>query len=175
MKTLIYFFSGLIVFLLFSCGPNNFPKSGTVEQTKENYKFPESKGAVNDLENILSENEELQLNGLIDSFRNNIKSDVLLLTTDTIYYFDDIKNYMHVASKQWGRGHAINPYGITIAVSKKLYQARISTGDSIFAVIPDSLIGNILDEKMVPDFKKNYFFSGIKAGLRELGNELKKD
>ncbi|MEO9003222.1 MAG: TPM domain-containing protein, partial [Ginsengibacter sp.] len=51
--------------------------------------------------------------------------------------------------------------GVLILVSKSEHKARIETGYGMEGVLPDILAKQIIDQRMIPFFKNNDYYSGL--------------
>ena len=67
----------------------------------------------------------------------------------------------------------MGPKGILIVFSMKQRQVRIETGSEIWGRLTDEEAKSIIDEIMVPEFKKENYFKGLLKGITAIGTELK--
>ena len=165
----------IFIFLGLTCGKTNaqnensqnrpIPELNPLELEKKN--FPKALFFVNDYEHLLSNDEILDLEVIINDFRIATKNEILVVTIDNIApytnisnYTLDLSNYLHV-----GQG---NGNGLTIVVSKKLRKVQICTSDKTEKNISDDKCSKVINEFMIPNFKNDKYFYGLKSGLLEL-------
>jgi uncharacterized protein len=74
---------------------------------------------------------------------------------------------LHVA-EQWKPGQKGKDNGLLLTVALKERKYRFETGYGLESVLPDSLLGSIGREKMVPFFKEGKYGEGIAAATKEV-------
>jgi uncharacterized protein len=129
-------------------------------------KIPAPKGRVNDFEHLLTSREEQTLDSLLALFEKQTTNQLALVTLDSNYTsataFDDFIISLHNA---WGVGLKGKNNGIVVGISAQLRSIRISNGQGILARLSDAETLQIIDQIMIPEFKKGAFFTGIRNGL----------
>lgn len=137
--------------------------------------LPEPIGFVNDFENILSQEEEKELNKLIAEYEKKTTVEITIVTIPTSATseekFNDLSLYI---AKSWGVGKKAKNNGILIAISKGYSRIRIQNGLGIEQIITDEETKKLIDEKMIPHFKKSNYNTGLKNGVKEYFFILKK-
>ena len=129
-------------------------------------KIPAPKGWVNDFEHLLTSREEQTLDSLLALFEKQTTNQLALVTLDsnftTAAAFDDFIISLH---NSWGVGLKGKNNGIVVGISAQLRRIRISNGEGIIARLSDAETARIIDEIMIPEFKKGAYFTGIQNGL----------
>jgi uncharacterized protein len=138
------------------------------------YALPQPSGWVNDYANILSLDEKMQLNTLIDSIEKNTTAEISIVTVPSL----DGKPVEEVALNyltEWGVGKKANDNGIVILVapSERLY--RIEVGYGAEGVVNDARAGRIGREILALYFKEKQYGEGLKLAVEEIGGLLKND
>lgn len=129
-------------------------------------------GWTRDFEHIYSSAETIQLDSLINNFEKETTIKIAIVTIPgdlaTKESFDSLT--LSIAN-QWGVG--IDD-GVLIGISKGLRKIRINNGAAIETKITDDETKKIIDDMMIPEFKKGDFFAGTKKGLMALMQRLRK-
>ena len=126
-----------------------------------------TKSWIFDNENILSHEEEDTLNQIIIKFEKETTNEVVIVTTDNIGDHNKMVFYAVDFGNRLGVGKKNKDNGLVIVVSKQLRETFIATGKSTENILKDEICKNIVDNKMIPEFKNGQFYSGIKKGLEE--------
>ena len=124
---------------------------------------------VNDFANLLTPDQEQKLERRLVDF-NDSTSNVICIVTVADLNGMDAKEYAYEIGDKWGvKDKKTNKNnGIVILIKPKNRTAgevQFAIGYDIEAVIPDAIAMNIAEETMIPEFKKNDYYSGISKGL----------
>lgn len=160
----------LLILTFFSC------KSAIVETQPEKPKseiivseFPKQIGFVNDFEKIFTEEEIRFLENLLVYYEKNVNREIAVITIDSIPKNTEFEQYAIRISDDWNVGKNNDWNGLTVVLSKKLRKVRISTTDKTRDLyLPDEFCKKVIDETMIPEFKKGNYNDGILLGLNEL-------
>lgn len=139
----------------------------------ENAVFPKPIGFINDFENILTEEEEKELTTIIKKHESKTTDQIAIVTLTSIEPYENIDDYSFDLANYWGVGQKDKNNGILIALGKNLRAIRIQNGIGIEKRLTDSETKKIIDELMIPEFKQNNYFVGLKKGVEAIINELK--
>ena len=178
-KYLLFFFAaGLLSFQ--SIGQN---KSETTKESKSDSEktaqnqapvFPEATGWVNDFEEVIDSATEDKLTKLIVDHNKKTSNQISIVTISSIAPYDYLADYAKDLSNAWGVGEKDKNNGITIIYSKALHEVRIATGTGIEKKLTDAMCQKIVDELMIPPFKKGDYGKGLVDGVTELIRILEK-
>ncbi|MCX2681446.1 TPM domain-containing protein [Galbibacter sp. EGI 63066] len=136
-------------------------------ETEKN-KFPEPVGYVNDFEELFTAEQKNELEKSISDYENETTREIAIVTVNSIAPYDNIADFATDLSNKWGVGKAMIDNGLVIVFSKSLRKIRISTGNGTEKILTDEICKNILDQTIIPEFKKGKYYSGIEKGLAEL-------
>ena len=143
--------------------------------SQENYwdKLPEPIGFVNDFENILTKNEEKELNKLITDYEEKTTVEIAIVTIPSSATseekFNDLSLYI---AKSWGVGKKIKNNGILIAISDGYSKIRIQTGKGTEQILSDQTTKEIIEKCMISHFKKGNYFQGVFSGINEIKTNI---
>lgn len=76
-------------------------------------------------------------------------------------------------ARTWDVGKKEKSNGILIAISKGHRQIRIQNGDGIVLILSDEETLEIIQNQMIPYFKKEKYFEGTQSGLLKIIELLK--
>ncbi len=142
----------LFVSLAFSC----------VQNREGNKKL----SSVYDNEEILTSKQERHLKSVISHYKRKTGKEIFILTSKDIGEFENAKLYAadfestHVGDKEKDKG-------LVIFVSKNLSETALSTGYGTDSTLKNETCRKIVDSSMIPLFKQDKYFDGLKAGLDE--------
>jgi len=175
MKKLKSIFSAITLTILLvttSCGV--IKQSDKTANTKtETSIFPKPTGYVNDFENILNDAEEKELTALIKGLESQTSDQISIVTLTGLEPYDNIDDYSFDLANYWGVGQKDKNNGILIAIGKELRKIRIQNGFGIEKRLTDAETKRIIDEVMIPEFKNDKYFEGLKKGVEAIIQELK--
>jgi uncharacterized protein len=131
--------------------------------------LPKPLNWTNDYENLFTDEEEDYLDSIITDFNNLTGIQISIVTIDTIYTskqkFDDLT--LHIANT-WGIGEKNKNNGILIGISRGYRKIRIQNGFGFEEILSDAQTKQIIDNQIIPFFKKNEYFNGTSLGLTTL-------
>ncbi len=74
---------------------------------------------------------------------------------------------------EWGIGHKDKDNGIVLLVAKDDREVAIATGDGIQEELTDYEVKKIIDDRIVPEFKKGKYYRGLRAGADGIFEAIK--
>jgi uncharacterized protein len=131
---------------------------------------PEPPRLVNDFSDILSRQEESDLEMTLEDFARTTSTQIVVVTLKSLdgYPVEDIAFKL---GEQWGVGQKDKDNGVVIILKPKTIEEKgevfIATGYGIEHLIPDAVANNqIVDAEMIPKFKQNDYYGGLVAGTK---------
>ncbi len=135
---------------------------------------------VFDFEQILSPDQEVDLNKLLRAHEQKTTNEIAVVTTPDWGEQENIVFYAVEFGEKQGVGKKDKDNGVVIVFSQNMRETRISTGYGTENVLKDEIAKEIIDSLMIPEFKKGKYFEGIYVGtkavidfLEKPGNEIK--
>ncbi|WP_439185825.1 TPM domain-containing protein [Carboxylicivirga taeanensis] len=122
---------------------------------------------VYDYENVLTAEQEQQLNLLIQKFEQETTNEIAIVTVENIGRFDKMVEYAVDFGNQHGIGKKDKDNGLIILFSKNMRGTFLATGYGTEKILKDEICSAIIESSMVPYFKNQEYYEGIKAGLEE--------
>lgn len=130
-------------------------------------------GHFHDYEHILTSDQFTDIEILINKTIRETKCQITVISISNIGTYSDFNDYAIELSNRWKIGKYYDGKGISIIFSKTLKQVRISTTDNIRDEITDQFCQEIIDNILIPSFKKDDFYSGIKNAILAIKEEFK--
>jgi len=121
-------------------------------------------GRVVDLTNTLTINEIEALSKKLENLEKEKGSQVVVLLIPTTG-IETIEEYSIKVAEKWKIGRAGVDDGVILIVAKQDRKIRIEVGYGLEGAIPDVVAKRIIEEIIVPEFKKGNFYSGIDQGI----------
>ena len=130
-------------------------------------------GWVTDMAEILSQSAETQLNQMISNLEAKNGSEIAVVTVPETQPAATPKAFATKLFNYWGIGKKGRDNGVLFLVSVGDRRVEIETGKGIQQTLPNTKVSNIIDTKIIPEFKSGNFESGVVAGTKELVTSLK--
>ncbi len=126
--------------------------------------LPKQVGVVNDYENILSKKQENVLDSIISQFHQKTSNEIVIISIDSINNFKDLQEFTSYIDNYWEVGNK-KENGLIITISKELRSIWIKTDMNTKNKLTEEFLKKIIDEQMIPEFKNDKYYEGIKTGL----------
>jgi uncharacterized protein len=125
---------------------------------------------VNDMANVLSDQEEQQLEAELVQFDNQTSTQICIVTVPTLNGYD-VSDFAFKIGEKWGVGQKDKNNGIVIVFKPKVGNEKgrvfIAVGYGLEGVIPDAVANRkVVDYEMIPRFKENDVYGGLSAGAK---------
>ncbi|MFN3605098.1 MAG: TPM domain-containing protein [Leptonema sp. (in: bacteria)] len=137
------------------------------EVVSQEEKFPNLIRRVNDLAHFLNQKTITVLERALENHEKNTTNQIVILTVDTIQPYT-IEEYGIKIAEKWKIGQKNQDNGIIIILAKQERKVRIEVGYGLEGDLPDAKCKQIIEEKMIPYFKKGDFNYGILKGVEEI-------
>lgn len=138
------------------------------QNTKSDVKFPLPVGYVNDFEKVFSTKQKKCLEKIIDKHRKETTNQIVIVTVDSINPYTSVPEYTLDLFNTWGVGTKEKNNGIVILFGKKIRQISITVGLGLEKQLSNEECQQIINKLIVPEFKKDDYFTGIRKGLEEI-------
>ncbi|MGH8461079.1 MAG: TPM domain-containing protein [Stenotrophobium sp.] len=119
---------------------------------------------VTDLTGTLTNPQIAALEQKLAAFEQQKGSQIAVLIVPTTQP-ETIDQYSIRVVDAWKLGRKKVDDGALLLVSKNDHQLRIEVGYGLEGVLPDAIANRIIDEIIVPDFRKGDFYGGINDGI----------
>ena len=129
---------------------------------------PDPPRLVNDLAGVLTKQQAAWLEDSLARFDRRTSNQVAIVTIDDLGGLDPAMMAYEIGQR-WQVGTAEDNNGIVILVKPKTAgspgRAFIATGYGLEGALPDATCKMIVEREMIPHFKQNDYFGGIRAAV----------
>ncbi len=130
---------------------------------------------VVDLAGVIDDSVEMSLNGYLQELEQKTTAQMVILTITSLEGESIFDLSLHIAHDKWKLGQKGKDNGVLmlIAVQDRKYWFQVGYG--LEGVLPDSLVGSIGRQHLVPHFQKGDYSSGITAAALATISEIASD
>lgn len=127
--------------------------------------YPKPLGYVSDFEKTLSKEEVETLEKILRDYEQESTNQIFIVSISDNVTEDNFNQYALDLANNWGIGTAEKNNGLAIIYSDKLKNMRICTGIGTEKIITDEICRQVMDYIIMPQFKTDDYFSGLKNGV----------
>lgn len=120
---------------------------------------------VNDYAKVLSDQQRMDLEKDLVFYNDSTSTQIVIVTVRQLGNYD-ISEFSYELGDKWGVGQAGKDNGIVITLSEEDRKVFIATGWGIEGNITDVEARRIIDQYMIPYFRKGDYYMGFKDGVR---------
>lgn len=146
----------------------------SVQKSKAQFEIPPiptKQTSVYDYSNLLSAQEASNLEEKLIRYSDSTSTQIVVAiinSTDGEYI-----NYLATNwAQEWGIGDAKKDNGVFILLAKNDRKINISTGYGVEHLLTDKMCSRIIQEFIIPFFKRNDYYGGLDAGSTQVFNVL---
>ena len=129
--------------------------------------FPDQQGLVNDYENIFTTEQRTELSKILLDFKEGQGKEIIIVTITNTDNYVDFEKYTHELGINWMIGKNTNGKSVLIVISKSRRKIGASMATGISDELDDKMMKEI-SEVIIPEFKKDKFYEGIRDGSLKL-------
>ena len=127
---------------------------------------------VNDMANVLTDQEEQQMESELVQFNDQTSTQICVVTLPSLNGYE-ISDLSFKLGEKWGVGQKDKNNGIVIVFKPKTANEKgavfVAVGYGLEGVIPDAIANrNVVDYEMLPRFMENDIYGGLSAGTKVL-------
>jgi len=135
-------------------------------------KFPPLTGRVVDDAGILSDSTRAALTDMLAQHERETSNQVVVVTLKDLHGYT-IEDFGYQLGRKWGIGQKEKNNGVLLIVAPKEHRVRIEVGYGLEGTLTDAISRTIIDDYILPSFKRGDYNAGVLAGttsmLRALG------
>ena len=152
MKQLLFF-----VLLLFSCTAwsQNIPAK------------PNPPRLVNDFAHVLNSDQVAALERKLVDYDDSTSTQVVVVTVETTGDYP-LEDYALKILREWGVGNKKTNNGVVLLAAIRDRKVRIETGYGLEGAIPDITAKQIIESKIVPNFRNENYYAGFDAAVDDI-------
>jgi uncharacterized protein len=126
---------------------------------------------VEDLAGVIDAGTRARLNAMLQDLEAKTSAQVVVLTINSLDG-EPIEDFSHQTAVKWGIGQKGKDNGVLITVAVQDHKYRLEVGYGLEGTLPDSLVGSLGRQYLVPSFKKGDFAAGILAAVTEISKQI---
>ena len=129
--------------------------------------IPVMNNFVNDLQGVLSIEQEYGLNKKLEALKNGSGAEFVILVIKSTFG-EKLSHYTFRAMDAWDQDHDGRSITVFMTINAEDASFFIGTRPTIQHVLPDAIVQRICDETIGPHWRSSEWFQGINAGVEEL-------
>jgi uncharacterized protein len=126
---------------------------------------------VNDMANVLTDQEEQQLELELVQFNDQTSTQICIVTLPSLNGME-ISDLTFKIGEKWGVGQKGKNNGIMIVFKPKIGNESgavfVAPGYGLEGIIPDAIANRVVNQEMIPRFSNNDIYGGLNAGTKVL-------
>jgi uncharacterized protein len=138
-------------------------------------KYPVARGAVNDFANVIDADNLNRMEAMAREVLQKTGTAVVVATIAAIGENEEASLYANGLYKAWGIGKKGEDKGVLIFLAVKERKVRIETGYGVEGILPDGLVGEILDKYVVPQLKAGNYGKALYNAMYACSAYIAKD
>ena len=136
--------------------------------------YPRPKAWVSDFANVISPGEESKINAIAAEVKQKTGAEIAVLTVRNLNGAD-IESFAGALFKEWGIGQRGRDNGVLLVVAVEDRRMRIEVGYGLEPILPDGMAGEVRDQYMAPDLRKNNYGAGLLRGTIAIAGIIAND
>lgn len=133
--------------------------------------FPPLTGRIVDQADLLSPQQEAELNGRLEALEQASSRQLVIATVPDLQGYP-IEDFGYQLGRHWGIGQSEANNGIILLVAPTERRVRIEVGYGLEPIMTDALSSVIIQEQILPRFREGDFAGGIVAGANAIIAQL---
>jgi uncharacterized protein len=129
--------------------------------------FPPLSGRVVDEANLLSPSTREAITTQLAAHEKATTNQVVVVTVADLQGYP-IEDYGYQLGRHWGIGQAEHDNGVLLIVASKERKVRIEVGYGLEGTLTDALTHDIIQNRILPRFRKQQYEAGITEGVNAI-------
>jgi len=127
---------------------------------------------VNDQATVLTMEQRADLAKMLADHNRKGPGIMTLLILHKLPLDASIENYAFAKINEGASSLSEKSSRILIVVAMENRKLRIETAESVWVILPNEYLKQVIDDIMIPQFKQRQYFAGIRAGIGALIDRL---
>ena len=133
--------------------------------------FPPLTGRIVDDARLLSADDKQQIEATLKELEGKSSDQIVVYTAPSLQGYE-IEEFGYKLGRFWKIGQAGVNNGILLIVAPSARKVRIEVGRGLEPIMTDALSSSIIQNTILPGFRRGDFAGGIKAGVRDIKDVL---
>lgn len=134
-------------------------------------KFPELTGRVVDNAGLLRPEDREWIEAELKALEEKSTDQVAVVTVPSLDGYT-IEDYGYQLGRHWGLGEKGKDNGVLLIVAPNERKVRIEVGRRLEPLLTDTMSSVIIQNAILPSFRRGEFSDGIRAGVRDIKDVL---
>ena len=144
---------------------------GSLSPALADPKFPPLTGRIVDDARILSADDKRQIEATLKELEGKSSDQIVVYTAPSLQGYE-IEDFGYRLGRFWKIGQAGVNNGILLIVAPNERKVRIEVGRGLEPMMTDALSSSIIQNTILPGFRRGDFPGGIRAGVRDIKDVL---
>lgn len=133
--------------------------------------IPTPSGYVNDFAGVLTDQQKLSLENSLKDFEQKSTNEIAIVTVKSLNG-DSIENFAVKTFEEWKIGKESKDNGALFLSAIDDRQMRIEVGYGLEPYLTDGEAGEIIRNRIAPEFQKGNYYQGINSGIEKIIQEI---
>lgn len=133
--------------------------------------FPTLTGQIVDNANLLSAEDRAAIDDALKDLEAKSSDQLVVVTLPSLDGYE-IEDYGYQLGRHWGIGQKGKDNGVLLIVAPNERKVRIEVGRGLEPIVTDLMSRIIIENAILPEFRRGNFAAGIRAGVRDLKDTL---
>lgn len=133
--------------------------------------FPELTGRIVDAANLLSLEDKVRIETELALLEGTSSDQLVVVTVPTLQGYP-IEDYGYQLGRHWGIGQKGTNNGVLLIVAPADRKVRIEVGYGLGGQLTDLMSKLIIENAILPEFRRGNFAGGVTAGVRDIKDVL---
>jgi uncharacterized protein len=133
--------------------------------------FPQLTGQIVDNAGLLSAEDRAAIEGDLSALEEKSTDQLVVVTLPSLEGYE-IEDYGYQLGRHWGIGQKEKDNGVLLIVAPNERKVRIEVGRGLEPIVTDLMSRIIIENAILPEFRRGNFSAGIRAGVRDIKDTL---
>ncbi|WP_072396022.1 TPM domain-containing protein [Hyphomicrobium sp. CS1GBMeth3] len=133
--------------------------------------FPPLTGRIVDNAGLLSAEDRAAIEADLAALEAKSTDQLVIVTLPSLDGYD-IADYGYQLGRHWGIGQAGKDNGVLLIVAPNERKVRVEVGRGLEPIVTDLMSTIIIENAILPEFRRGNFGAGIRAGVRDIKDTL---
>jgi uncharacterized protein len=134
-------------------------------------KFPELTGRIVDDAQLIKPEDRTAIEAELAALEQKSTDQLVVVTLPSLQGYE-IEDFGYQLGRKWGIGQAGRNNGVLLIVAPNERRVRIEVGRGLEPILTDLLSKLIIENTILPAFRRGDFSGGIRAGVRDIKDVL---
>lgn len=135
------------------------------------FEIPQNDGFVTDARGVLTQAQDQELEVLLSQYRKDTSNEIAVVVIGSLSGSSVIDTAVEIGRK-WRVGTEEDDNGVLMLIAYDDREVAIITGYGLEGAVPDIVAQGIIDEEILPQFRKGSYYDGIFAGVMALQKHI---